>query len=140
MAMVEDVEHDLLRFAAAHRLVSGDQIAVVAGGEDQDKAKERRLVGEGLLCRMRLAPTGPDCLAITETGLAAIDSPLPVPAWEMRGLRPALAAGWVWVRAQDGRFTGLTGVVSHREMIFHDSKLTSGNSAAGGRTAGWRRY
>jgi hypothetical protein len=69
---------------------------------------------------------------VTQTGLAAINSPLPVPAWEMRGLRKALAAGWVWVRAQDGRFTGLTSVVSHREMILHDSQLTGDSSATGG--------
>ena len=31
-----------------------------------------------------------------------IESRLPVPVWEMRGLRRVLAAGWVWVRSQDG--------------------------------------
>jgi hypothetical protein len=134
IAVMDDLERDLLRFAAAHRLICGDQVAVLAGGEEHDDIAltARGLVRRGLLSRVRLAPTRPDCLMITETGLAAIDSPLPVPVWEMRGLREALAAGWVWVRAQDGRFTGLTGVVSHREMILHDSQLTGDSSAAGG--------
>jgi hypothetical protein len=130
---MDDRERDLLRFAAAHRLVSGDQVAVLAVGEDQNDsaARARRLVEQGLLSRVRLAPTGPDYLLISDAGLAAIESPLPVPVWEMRRMREALAAGWVWVRAQDGRFTGLTGVVSHREMVFHDSQLTGENGTRG---------
>ena len=124
---MDDLERDLLRFAAAHRLICGDQVTVLAGGKDHDDpiARTRWLVGEGLLSRVRLTPTAPDCFMVTEAGLAAIDSPLAAPAWEMRGLREVLAAGWVWVRSQDGRFTGLTDIVSRREMVFHDSELTN---------------
>jgi hypothetical protein len=93
-----------------------------------------RLVGEGLLFRTRIAATGPDCLVITKAGLEAIGSQLRVPVWEMRGLRGVRAAGWVWVRAQDGRIPGLTGVWSEREMVGHDLELTTAGPVSGGAT------
>jgi hypothetical protein len=91
MAMVEDLERDLLRFAAAHRVVSSDQAAVLARSEDPDDsaASASRLVGKGLLSRVRLTKSGPESLVITDAGLVAIESPLAIPAWEMRGLRQA---------------------------------------------------
>jgi hypothetical protein len=68
---------------------------------------------------------------ITETGLAAIESRLPMAGWEMQGLRRALAAGWISLRAQDGRFKDLTGgVLSRRELEAHDRELASADTPA----------
>jgi hypothetical protein len=131
---MDDTDRDALRFAAAHCLVASDQVAVLTGDATESDSTERvdRLVGEGLLSRTRIAATAPDCLMITEAGVETIGSRLRVPVWEMRGLRGVRAAGWVWVRAKDGRIPGLTGVWSEREMISHDLKLTTAGSVSEG--------
>jgi hypothetical protein len=129
---MDDIDRAVLRFAAAHRAVTDGQLGVLAGGETP--AAERnvaRLIGEGLLARRRVTGSDPGCLVITETGLAAIESRLPAPGWEMRDLRRALAAGWISLRAQDGRFNDLTGgVLSRRELEAHDRELASADRPA----------
>jgi hypothetical protein len=136
---MDDTDRDALRFAAAHSLIASDQVAVLTGDATKSDSIERvhRLVGEGLLSRTRIAATVPDCLVVTEAGLEAIGSRLRVPAWEMRGLRGVRAAGWVWVRAQDGRIPGLTGVWSEREMVGHDLELSTAGPVSGGGAAVW---
>jgi hypothetical protein len=133
---MDDADRDVLRFAAAHALVASDQVKVLTGDETGSDSIERvdRLVGEGLLSRTRIATAGPDCLVITDAGLEAVGSRLRVPVWEMRGVRGVRAAGWVWVRAQDGRIPGLTGVWSEREMTAHDLQLTTAGPVSGGAT------
>jgi hypothetical protein len=133
---MDDADRHVLRFAAAHALIASDQVAVLTGVETGSDSTERvhRLVGEGLLSRTRIAAAGPDCLVISEAGLEATGSRLRVPVWEMRGVRGVRAAGWVWVRAQDGRIPGLTGVWSEREMIGHDLQLTTAGPVSRGAT------
>jgi hypothetical protein len=126
-AVERDAEH-LLRFAAAHRLISDSHAAAVL--QDADLTVIGRLVQAGLLSRVRLSCAA-ECFVITQAGLVAIGSLLPPPVWEMRGLRRSLAAASVWVRVQDGRFSDLTGVVSQREMLAHDLELDAGLPATG---------
>jgi hypothetical protein len=129
---MNEIDRTVLRFAAAHRAVTGGQLAVLVDGETPvADGSVTRLVDEGLLSRARVTASDPGCLVITETGLAAVGSRLAVAGWEMQGLRRTLAAGWVSLRAQDGRFTDLTGgVLTRRELEAHDRELASAERSA----------
>ena len=120
---------EILAFAAAHGLIVAEQVQVLLGeGGDRAPAMLDALERCGLLRRVRLVPGGDGCYVITGAGLAAVGSDLPVPSTGLDGYRRTVGAGWVWVRAHDGRF-GVVRSLTQREMVAHDL-----NVSASGRT------
>lgn len=137
--MVDGDAGRVLRFAACHELVLATQIRAFLGIEQAaEQQAVDALIGRGCLARVGFG-RGLAGLACTPRGRQALElAPLPAPVVD-RGLRGAVGAVWVWIRAQDGRFDGVQ-VLSAREALAHDlaAESTPGSPPGGSSHYGLR--
>ncbi len=118
---ITDRDATLLAFLAEHRIALAAHaqtlLGVSAGAAD---ARLRALRGAGLLDSERLFHSQPRCWWITRRGLAAIDSDLPPPRFDLHAYRHDVGVAWLWLAARRGVFGPLRNVVSEREMRSRD--------------------
>lgn len=131
---MDDQEVALLRFVASHGLVLAAQIRAFLGW---DEATERRatggLVERGLLRRVRLLPPT-ELFAVTPAACAVAGMPALSPEGVVeRGVRRAVGAVWLWIRARDGRLPDAR-VLSAREQLAHDLTAPGDGHSASGST------
>jgi hypothetical protein len=117
-----DRDRVLLQFAAEHRIVLGAHIhALLDVTPGTVGARLKALVRECLLRRDTVLDQPGRCYSITRRGLAAIESDLPAPRFDVRGYRHDLGVAWLWLAAHGGAFGPLSGVFSERRMRSSDA-------------------
>lgn len=125
----------LLQFAAEHRFVITEQVAVLLQiGHKTADERLRALRDGGYLVRSRELYRGPAQHRLTRAGLRAIGSDLPVPGppdLSMYGHDVGL--GWLMLAARRGRFGPVQEVVSERRMRSDDGRRASEARAGAGR-------
>ena len=129
---ITDRDHQLLEFAAKHRLVLAEQAQSLLGATPAAMSTRMgALARAGLLQRHAVFDGQPGCFLITRKGLAAVGSRLPTPRLELRTYRHDVGLAWLWVAARRGAYGELAGIVSEREMRSADA---IGERAARGTT------
>ncbi|MBV9836824.1 MAG: hypothetical protein JO156_01805 [Solirubrobacterales bacterium] len=114
--VLNDLDREVLRFAAAHCLVAPDHVSALTSAPIAEAgARMVRLAANGLLVRDRLAAAGWGCFRITCAGLRAVASGLPPPRLT-RCHRHDVGVPWVWLAARDGVFGSIDRVLCEREM------------------------
>jgi hypothetical protein len=133
-----DRDRLLLAFAAEHRFVVADQLAVALGAPAGiPVARLRALTEAGYLRRERRLHGQPPSYAVTGPGLRATSSDLPAP----RRVDPAtyrhdLGLGWLMLVARDGRFGAASDVIGERRMRSHDGRHPRAEERFGVRLGG----
>jgi hypothetical protein len=126
---VTEDEQNVLRFAAEHEAILTDHIdALLAVPVGSARQQIDQLSGQGLIHRppAHHGQAGP--VQITARGLAAINSPLPVPRFEtIRDLRTTLALPWLTLLARNGiTFGPVKRAVTQRVMRHQDVAARAG--------------
>jgi hypothetical protein len=128
--MVDDHDRQLLAFAAVHPFVLADH-ALEFLGVDRRTVEHRLATLEQarLLRSERLRAGWPALIRITASGLATIDSRLPVPTLPPAGLRKQIGLVWLWLAARRGALGECDRVLSTREQrgLDHAAKNTVGS-------------
>jgi hypothetical protein len=117
LTVVEDVDRQILAFAAAHRFVLDTQIGKLLGAERGVIAE--RVVGlkqERWLREERVQARRPGLIRITGAGLRAIGSRMPAPGFDLTGYRHEVGVVSMWVAAWQGALGEAERVLSRREM------------------------
>jgi hypothetical protein len=114
---VDDVDRRILAFIGAHRFVLALYVQAFLELEPRVAADRLRgLEAERLVRSERLLAGRAGSIRITDLGLAAIGSRLPVPGFVLGGYRHEVGVVWVWVAAWRGMFGEAERVLSRREM------------------------
>jgi hypothetical protein len=109
-------DHRILELAAVNLLVA-EHVARLLRLELRRAADELdRLAAISLLTRERLMLDSPACYLITQAGLDAVGSDLPVPALDVARLRHDIGVTWLWLAANEGAFGNAERVISQREL------------------------
>jgi hypothetical protein len=134
-----DRDRDLLAFAAEHRLVLEPQLErLVDAGHGKLAKRLGALVGAGYLCRGRAFEQRH--YQIRSGGLAAIDSPLPVPRFNPAAYKHDVGLAWLWLAAQRGTFGSLSAVLSERRLRSHDAAFDRAREPYAVRLGGLDRH
>ena len=91
----------------------GSLLKIEAGG-GADRLDD--LVAVGLLKREWLLADAPACYRITQAGLDAVGSGLPVPVFDVGRLRHEIGVTWLWLAARSGALGQAEWVRSRREL------------------------
>jgi hypothetical protein len=135
---LDDVDREMLGFAAQHRFVVTEQLAAVAR-IDREGADERVewLRDAGLLSSQFHLHEQPAAHQITRLGLRTVASDLPAtPAVNLSLYRHDLGLGWLMVLAQRGRFGRVSDVIGEREMRSRDGRIHPDDDVVGTRRLG----
>ncbi len=120
-ARITDRDRTLLAFLAEHRIALSAHVRTLLGVSVRAAdARLHALQGAGLLGSERLFHSQPRCWWITRRGLAAIDSRLPPPRFDLHAYRHDVGVAWLWLAARRGILGPVREVVSEREMRSRD--------------------
>lgn len=134
-----DRDHEILAFAAEHRLVLERQVERLVGvGEGRVRRRLDALVDTGAMRSDRVF--GDLHYQIRGRGLAAIGSSLPPPSYKLASYKHDVGLGWLWLSARDGMFGPLREILSERGMRSHDGTLDRSAEPYGVRKGGYDRY
>ncbi len=114
-------KHEVLRFAAEHRLVLETQIAALLGASERDaQATVYALVDAGHLTRHQLFTERPAYCQIRRSGLLAVGSELPPPRLRLDQYRHDVGAAWLWLAAHRGTFGPVAEILGERRLRSQD--------------------
>jgi hypothetical protein len=126
----------LLSFVAEHRLVLERHLERLVGGGVRSRLWE--LVEAGYLSAGYVFAE--PYHQIRRKGLAAIDSDLPVPRFNLAAYKHDVGVAWLWLAAHGGTFGPLREVLSERVLRSHDGALDRAPEPCGVRLGGLDRY
>lgn len=130
---MRDDERRILAFVGAHPFVFATQVARAPGLSGDSSAElVSGLIAGGLVRKERLLAAGAPLLRITTSGLAAIESQMSAPGFDLGDVRGELAAVSVWVAAWEGVFGNMSRVLSRRELDALDRRAVQAGSATSG--------
>lgn len=118
--LVEGRVREVLRLVAAHRFVTGPQVEGLVGKGPVAERVLGDLVAAGLVRRVRLTVDGTVFWQVTANGVQALGSVMPLPGFDVGGLRGDVALPWLWLAARGGAFGPVKGLWSRRELAALD--------------------
>lgn len=120
-ARITDRDRLLLAFLAEHRLALSAHVQVLlAVSARTADARLHALRATGLLGSERPFHAQPRCWWVTRRGLAAVESTLAPPRFDLHAHRHDVGLAWLWLAARRGVFGPLNEVVSERRMRSQD--------------------
>jgi hypothetical protein len=120
---VTERDHELLAFAAEHRLVLPQHVQAMLALSSARAASARlhALSSEGLLTKDAVFRGHPPCFRIARKGLAIVGCELPPPRLDLRNYQHDVGVAWLWLAARGGAFGQLSELLSERRLRSHDS-------------------
>jgi hypothetical protein len=119
-----DRDHELLAFAAEHRLVLTSHVQTLLGtSATAASTRLRALARGGFVSYRRVFHGQPAFCQIRRKGLAVIASDLPAPRLDLACYKHDVGAAWLWLAARNGTFGPLREVLSERQLRSGDGAV-----------------